>query len=321
MSGFKGVNDFNGANGLSGASRVVVAAVVAATFGLLAWADARGFAGAMPAWWLLPVVVVLAIGGVSELIRLCASRDLLLPAWLLRPAAVAIPIAAAFGAQAFGAATALASPAAAMGWAAAAYMLAVVVLFTDEIMGYHKRARALERLSASALILAYLGLPLAFMVSLRLLCLENLGPEQTGRGHLGILPLVSLVAVVKAGDIAAYLFGSTMGRTRMAPVLSPGKTWEGAAASIAGSLAAAWLVLERLPIEPPTGPWGGWPVFGLAVGLAGMLGDLAESLLKREADVKDSGGSLGGMGGVLDLVDSLLFAAPVAWILWSASRG
>jgi phosphatidate cytidylyltransferase len=112
-----------------------------------------------------------------------------------------------------------------------------------------------------------------------------------------------------------------MGRTRMAPVLSPGKTWEGAAASIAGSLAAAWLVLERLPIEPPTGPWGGWPVFGLAVGLAGMLGDLAESLLKREADVKDSGGSLGGMGGVLDLVDSLLFAAPVAWILWSASRG
>ena len=117
MSGFKGVNDFNGANGLSGASRVVVAAVVAATFGLLAWADARGFAGAMPAWWLLPVVVVLAIGGVSELIRLCASRDLLLPTWLLRPAAVAIPIAAAFGAQAFGAATALASPAAAMGWA------------------------------------------------------------------------------------------------------------------------------------------------------------------------------------------------------------
>ncbi|MEI7780959.1 MAG: hypothetical protein WCJ18_03430, partial [Planctomycetota bacterium] len=146
------MNGVGSVNGLSGASRVVAAAVVAAAFGLLAWADARGFGGAMPAWWLLPVVVVLAIGGVSELIRLCAARNLLLPAWILRPAAVAIPIAAAFGAQAFGAATALASPAAAMGWAAAAYMLAVVALFADEIIGYHKRTRALERLSAAALI-------------------------------------------------------------------------------------------------------------------------------------------------------------------------
>jgi phosphatidate cytidylyltransferase len=58
-------------------------------------------------------------------------------------------------------------------------------------------------------------------------------------------------------------------------------------------------------------------VFGLLVGGAGMLGDLAESLIKREAEAKDSGHSLGGLGGVLDLVDSLLFAAPVAWALWA----
>ncbi|MDA1039733.1 MAG: phosphatidate cytidylyltransferase, partial [Planctomycetota bacterium] len=68
----------------------------------------------------------------------------------------------------------------------------------------------------------------------------------------------------------------------------------------------------------PAQPWGGWLAFGLLVGGAGMLGDLAESLIKREAGAKDSGHSLGGLGGVLDLVDSLLFAAPVAWALWSA---
>jgi phosphatidate cytidylyltransferase len=303
-------------NGFSKASRVVVAITIAAVFGLLAWADATGVGGAMPAWWLLPIVVLLAIGGAQELMRLFATGDLLLPAWLLRAAVVAIPLAAAFGAQAFGAATATASPAAAMGWAAAALMLGIGVLLLAAIAAYRPQARSAERLAFSVLILAYLGLPLAFMVSLRLLCLENLGPEQTGRGHLGILPLVSLVAVVKGGDIAAYLVGSAIGRNRMAPLLSPGKTWEGALASLAGSLLVAWLVFERWPQPVAARPWGGWPVFGLAVGLAGMLGDLAESLLKREAGAKDSGRSLGGMGGVLDLVDSLLLAAPVAWVLW-----
>jgi phosphatidate cytidylyltransferase len=63
-------------------------------------------------------------------------------------------------------------------------------------------------------------------------------------------------------------------------------------------------------------PWGGWVVYGLAVGVAGMLGDLSESLVKRELAAKDSGRSLGGLGGFLDLVDATLLAAPVAWLLW-----
>jgi phosphatidate cytidylyltransferase len=124
------------------------------------------------------------------------------------------------------------------------------------------------------------------------------------------------VAVVKVGDIAAYLAGSVAGRHRMAPLLSPGKTWEGAAASLAASCAVAWLLLERLSWSTVARPWGGWLVFGACVGAAGMIGDLAESLVKRELGAKDSGRSLGGLGGVLDLVDSLLVAAPVAWLLW-----
>jgi len=297
--------------------RIAMGITVAAVFIGLAWADATGLAGAAPSWWLLPVVVAIAIGGVDELVKLCGTRDLFLPSWLLRPAAVTMPLAAACGTQAFSAATAMAAPTAALGWAAGALAAALGALFAVEVAGYRPQGRAAERLAAATFILVYLGLPLAFMVSLRLVCVENLGPEQRGPGHLGIVPLLSLVAVVKAGDVAAYAVGSLIGRNHMAPVLSPGKTWEGAAASLAGSLAAAWLVLERSGLDAASRPWGGWAVFGLAVGLAGMLGDLAESLLKREAGSKDSGTSLGGLGGVLDLVDSLLFAAPVAWLLWA----
>jgi len=300
--------------------RIAVGTAVAVVFLGLAWADATGLAGAAPAWWLLPVVIAIAIGGVDELVRLCGTRDLFLPSWLLRPAVVAVPLAAACGAQAFSAATATAAPPAAVGWAAGAFTAAVCALVAVEVAGYRPQGRAAERLAAATFMVAYLGLPLAFMVSLRLVCVENLGAEQRGPGHLGIVPLLSLVAVTKAGDVAAYAVGSLVGRNRLAPVLSPGKTWEGAAASLVGSLAAAWLVLERTGLEAAGRPWGGWAVFGLAVGLAGMLGDLGESLLKREAGSKDSGSSLGGLGGVLDLVDSLLFAAPVAWLLWVEGR-
>jgi len=300
--------------------RIAMGIAIAAVFAGLAWADAIGLAGAAPAWWLLPVVIGIAIGGVDELQRLCGTRDLFLPTWLLRPATAALPLATACGAQAFSSATATAAPTAAIGWAAAALMAAILALFAVEVAGYRPLGRSLERLMAGTLIVAYLGLPLAFMVGLRLVCVENLGPEQVGPGHLGIVPLVSLVAVVKVGDVAAYAVGSLVGRTGMAPVLSPGKTWEGAAASLAGSLAASWFVLERSAPDAGGRPWGGWIAYGLAVGMAGMLGDLAESLLKREAGSKDSGTSLGGLGGVLDLVDSLLFAAPVAWLLWVIGR-
>ncbi|MFM8803297.1 MAG: phosphatidate cytidylyltransferase [Planctomycetia bacterium] len=298
------------------ASRLAFAGGIMAAFAALAWADWRGLGGAQPSWWLLPVAIVLAVGGVDERVRLFAARNVALSGWLLRPAVVAVVLSAAAGAEAFASSMAAASPTAAIAWSAVVVIFAVIVLFLVEIAGYRPHGGAIERLAAGTLTVVLLGLPLACLVSLRLLCRENLGPEQTGPGHLGMLPLVSLVVVAKAGDIAAYLGGSLFGRNRMAPTLSPGKTWEGAAAALVGSLAAAWVVLDRLGTPRAAGPWGGWLVFGLCVGLAAMAGDLAESLLKRECGAKDSGRSLGGLGGFLDLVDSLLFAAPVAWLLW-----
>lgn len=308
------------------ASRAISAGAVTGTFAALAWADWTALGGASPAWWLLPLAVALAVGGIHELGGLFARRGIALPLWLLRPAIVGVVLSAAATDALSGLAFSRdpATAATAMGWPAVAVVLVIIGLCAVEIAGYTPGGGGLERLAAGTFAVAYVGLPLAFLVSLRLLHHAHGGPESDQApplppaGDLGMLPLVSLVAVVKAGDIAAYAVGSLVGRHRMAPILSPGKTWEGAAAALAGSLVAAWLAVDWCRADGHAGPWGGWMPYGLLVGIAGMAGDLAESLVKRECGAKDSGRSLGGLGGVLDLVDSLLFAAPVAWLLWVA---
>jgi len=137
----------------------------------------------------------------------------------------------------------------------------------------------------------------------------------------GLVALVSLIAVVKAGDTGAYTAGRLFGWHKMTPILSPGKTWEGAAgAAIAAPLAAYATLYFMLPASERSlalNNWN-WLIFGLAVGLAGLVGDLAESLLKRDLGRKDSSAYLAGFGGVLDLLDSIFFAAPVAYLIWIA---
>jgi len=133
--------------------------------------------------------------------------------------------------------------------------------------------------------------------------------------------ILFLMVSVWSGDIAALYIGKAFGRHKLAPRLSPGKTWEGSIASIAGSLLAAGLVLWvsdsltargnlTLHISEPI-----WQTLVLAaiVNIAAQLGDLLESAVKRGAGVKDSGTMLPGHGGILDRIDALLVAAPVLW--------
>jgi phosphatidate cytidylyltransferase len=126
-----------------------------------------------------------------------------------------------------------------------------------------------------------------------------------------------LLAIVWLGDTAAFYVGSRWGRRRMAPTVSPKKTWEGAVAGLLlGLIAAAvwgWFRLERVD--------GTVLLVALATGITAQLGDLVESVFKRSAGVKDSGSLLPGHGGVFDRADALLFAAPVLWLgLWLAGR-
>jgi phosphatidate cytidylyltransferase len=128
--------------------------------------------------------------------------------------------------------------------------------------------------------------------------------------------------VVWAGDIAALYIGRPFGRHKLAPTLSPNKTWEGAIASIAGSLLVAGGLLElssylarwnSVALSYADDVWWYWLILAVIVNIAAQVGDLAESALKRSAGVKDSGTLLPGHGGVLDRIDALLLAAPALW--------
>jgi phosphatidate cytidylyltransferase len=125
-----------------------------------------------------------------------------------------------------------------------------------------------------------------------------------------------LVVVTKFTDMGAYLIGSSLGRHKMIPRISPKKTWEGTVGgvlfAVGGSFLCLWVMPDKLKAD-------GMAIFhvivlGVLLGCAAVIGDLAESLIKREAGVKDSSTILAGHGGCLDMVDSLLFTAPLLYV-------
>ncbi len=123
--------------------------------------------------------------------------------------------------------------------------------------------------------------------------------------------LLYLVGVAKVSDMAGYLVGASMGRHKMLPRISPKKTWEGFAAGVLASLAVSLALPALAPESLGALAICDRVALGLLLPLASVAGDLTESVFKRDAQVKDSGGFIPGIGGALDLVDSLLFAAPV----------
>lgn len=141
----------------------------------------------------------------------------------------------------------------------------------------------------------------------------------------GLLWLVSTLALVWLADIAAYFTGRRFGRRKLAPAISPGKTWEGVAGAVVATVVAALLLAVVWPAQPffstrllqALGIPLGALVLTLLVALS-VVGDLFESLLKRQAGVKDSGRLLPGHGGVLDRIDALLPVLPAAALLQQA---
>lgn len=122
------------------------------------------------------------------------------------------------------------------------------------------------------------------------------------------------ILVTKFSDLGAYVVGSLIGKHKMCPRISPGKTWEGFAGAIVISTLASVLFVQAAQAKLPHMDLGHAIILGVALGGAAVVGDLIESLFKREAGVKDSGRLFPGIGGMLDLMDSLLFNAPLMYV-------
>lgn len=203
-----------------------------------------------------------------------------------------------------------ASPASAWALLVFVFVGVLIAAFLLEMQRYTGEPGVVARLALTLFAVAYLGLLPCFFAQVRWL---------TPDVDASAVMLALVVFVPKGNDIGAFFTGTFLGRHKMTPVLSPKKTWEGFAggmltgAAVAVGLSFAAPVFAHGPLEAAA--------FGLVVGLAGVLGDLAESLIKRDCQAKDASKSIPGFGGVLDVVDSVLFAAPVAylWFGWGAS--
>ncbi len=207
------------------------------------------------------------------------------------------------------------SPIGKFGWSFSGVIVAFVITIVWEMARFGNTPAAAhsvtERIGRSALVYVYLGMLFGFLVPHRLIQDDN---------SLGLISIITLIATVKLSDSFAYFVGKSIGTVRLAPKLSPGKTLQGSAgAFVGGCIAAAICVYLVAPLifqVTITKPWWWVLLYGVLVTSAGMLGDLAESLLKRDSDCKDSSSWIPGMGGVLDVIDSLIFAAPVSYFLW-----
>jgi len=265
-----------------------------------------------PGIWLAPLCLLLAVLAAGEVLDLLKTKDLRPAPWvvyagtLLVVSAACAPLLFTEYPRDF--------PIGKAGWPLAAMALAVAMAFLGEMLRYKTPGNVMVHTALAVFTVAYVGLPLAFLAQLRFF-----GDER--RNAVGMAALLSMVAVAKCSDAGAYAFGRMFGRHKLVPRLSPAKTIEGAVggflAACAASFVMFWLITPLI-VGPDAAvtPWWGCLFYGILVCIAAMVGDLAESLLKRDMERKDSSNWLPGLGGVLDFMDSLLLAAPVAYLCW-----
>ncbi len=271
------------------ATRIATGLVFAAFFLTLLWFGDRPWAP----WAYLALMGLGVLGGVRELTLMARVRG-------FQPSLLA-GLAVAWGLLAhFFLATPGADPLPL--WAVLAGGMLVIhfgALLLDRKLEEALPSQAITWMGALAL-----GLGLGFQLKLFLL--------QGDLPRTGSRFVLALFIITWFGDTAAYFVGSFLGKHKLAPRVSPKKSWEGAAGNLAGNLAGAFLMVATVC---PDWTWVDAVALGLLMGVAGQLGDLVESTWKRSAGVKDSnaGVAIPGHGGILDRVDSLIFAAPVLY--------
>lgn len=278
--------------------------------------------------WLIPLLLATVTLAAAELLDLLAIHDLRPRAWTVYAGTWMVVLAACapLAWPLLGREYPVDCPLGRAGWPLAAMFASLVVVVVTEMRAYHQPGQALIRVALSVFAITYLGLLASYLAQLRLL-LEH---------RWGLAALLSLLFVVKMSDIGAYGVGRLLGRRKVFPRLSPGKTVEGCVGGLLAAVVAAWVFATWLlpllveGISVPGGPTPGagglpagqsvwaWLGYGLLLGVFGMAGDLTVSLLKRDVGRKDSGRWLPGLGGALDVLDSVLLAAPPAFLCFAA---
>lgn len=293
-----------------------MAACIISPILVLMWADHQ-WNFQIPGMWLFPLAALLWIMAGGELRRMYAAAE-----WKPGTAGYFGSLASVIlapGVYVYWSALAGPYPADCplgfFGWPFLGLMVAIGVSFVAEMRRFQaSEGRATLRLASTLLPCCYLGVPFAFLVGLRL----------QGGNSWGMVSLLSLLVVVKMSDAGAYGAGRLWGRRKLAPRLSPNKTLEGAIGGlVVAALAAIAFRWAIVPLIVPNelesaGNEVAWAIYGCLLAVAAMGGDLAESLVKRDLGCKDSSRWLPGLGGMLDLIDSVLFAAPVAYFSWIA---
>lgn len=251
------------------------------------------FATMFRPWTLLALIVLLALLAVWEFAHICcADGKHQMNRVLLTCTAIALPVAVYLSCRLAGTNVLLAlSP----------YLLTLLISFVYELYARHEDP--IGGMGMMALAQVYIVLPLS------LLSVLAFAPLQTAERPFWALPLAVYV-LLWLNDSGAYLIGSWLGRHKLFPRISPGKTWEGSIGGAIVALAAAAALAHYFPFMPL---WR-WLGLALVVVLFGTWGDLVESLIKRTLGLKDSGKLLPGHGGILDRIDSMLLAIPAVMV-------
>jgi phosphatidate cytidylyltransferase len=193
----------------------------------------------------------------------------------------------------------------ALAWPLWTFAAVVMFSFIAQSAQFEKPGRTMATIASTVLVITYIGILGSFIIQFRWL------PN-------GAVLLAALVATAKGADVGAYTLGRLAGRHKLSPRLSPNKTVEGALGGLVFGVMASLIVftIARYVLRIPTLTSVAAVGFGVVVGSAAQLGDLMESMIKRDCGSKDSSAIVPGYGGVLDVMDSLLFAGPVAYGYW-----
>jgi phosphatidate cytidylyltransferase len=272
------------------------------------------FSGDTPGLWLLPITLLVAALAGGELVDLIASDQQRPSRWLVQLGVTLIVLssAAPLAWGLVGATYPADCPFGKLGWPLTATALCVTLLLIHEMIRFEKPGDHFVKVAFATFVLVYIGLLLSFLFPLR----------SFQSNSWGMAAVVSVLLIVKMSDIGAYTVGKLFGRTKLVPRLSPGKTVEGALGGLATAAIVSWAYfawsVPSIVGEPTSIPAWRCVLYGLILGVSAIVGDLSESLIKRDMGRKDSSRWLPGLGGILDLLDSVLIAGPTAYACWSA---